>query len=349
MSIDRQEPLRSLATVVARLHGTGGTGRLALRNTVRMGTLHLYFELGRLVHLEGSRSSIDDCLIDLSGWTDGLIRLDLGVQTERQTVTKEQEAFFNQTLLLMQQRGVVNVPSRPAPRFPATPPPAKPPTTDVPPISGPIPRDGSRTRLPERTPPRMPVTHGPPRQKTGPSEPLPNAAPTLEEIRRMPHPIFPPPSARAYSGPLPSAAPMPGFSGPLPPAPTARTADVLLSNRQWEMLAEAMYAMLEGVGHLFGMRQAQNILQHVLAELSGQAEPLSLLQMDRQGRLHEARAGEMENQPVQEVSEAFILLISNFERRCATLLGQDRARQIIARTLQPYEDVLAEIGIALNT
>src|SRR5690348_206883 len=146
MSIDRQEPLRSLATAVARIHGTGGTGRLALRNTVRMGTLHLYFELGRLVHLEGSRSSIDDCLIDLAGWTEGLIRLDIGVQTERHTVTPEQEAFFNQTLLLMQQRGVLNVPSRPTPRFSAAPP-ARQPTNDVPPTGGTIPGSDPRHRL----------------------------------------------------------------------------------------------------------------------------------------------------------------------------------------------------------
>ena len=340
MSIDRQEPLRSLATAVTRLHGTGGTGRLALRNTMRMGTLHLYFELGRLVHLEGSRSNIDDCLIDLAGWTDGLIRLDIGVQTERHTVTPEQEAFFNQTLLLMQQRGVVNVPSRPTPRFPAGPPPAGPPKGDVPTISGPIPRNGPRPHLPERTPPRMPVAHGPPHQKPGISGPLPDTPLTPEEVRRMS-----PPPVQTYSGPLPAA---PGYSGRAQPVPPAHTADILLSNRQWEILVDAMYAMLEGVGHLFGMRQAQNILQHVLAELGKQSEALALLQVDRQGRLHELRIGEMLNQPVEEVSEAFVLLISDFERRCAALLGPERARQIIARTLHPYQDGLAEIGIALN-
>ncbi|HEU5198083.1 MAG TPA: hypothetical protein VFU32_00520 [Ktedonobacterales bacterium] len=343
MSIDRQEPLRILATAVARIQGTGGTGRLALRNTVRMGTLHLYFELGRLVHLEGSRSNIDDCLIDLAGWTDGLIRLDIGVQTERHTVTPEQETFFNQTLLLMQQRGVVNIPSRPMSRFPAAPPPAGPPIKDVPPISGPIPRNGPRPHLPERTPPRMPVMHGPPHLKPGISGPLPEAPPTPEEVRRMSHP-----PERAYSGPLPSAPPAPGYAGRKQPVPPAHTADILLSNRQWETLVDAMYAMLEGVGHLFGMRQAQNILQHVLAERSKQSEPLSMLQVDRQGRLHELRIGEMLNQPVEEVSEAFVLLISDFERQCAALLGPERARQIIARTLHHYQDGLAEIGIALN-
>ena len=348
MSIDRQEPLRSLATVAARLHGTRGTGRLALRNTARMGTLHLYFELGRLVHLEGSRSNIDECLIDLAGWTDGLIRLDIGVQTERHTVTPEQETFFNQTLLLMQQRGVVGVPSRPTTRFPAAPPSAGPPMSAAPPINGPIPRNAPRTRLPEITPPRMPVTHGTSTQKRGFSGPLPNAPSPSEEIRWMTHPTYPPPSARAYSGPLPSVPPASDYSGSTQPIPAAQTVDVLLSNRQWAMLVDAMYTMLDGVGHLFGARQAQNILQHALAELSEQSGLLGLLQVDRHGRLHEVRAGEMQNQPVQEVSEAFVLLISDFERRCATLLGPERTRQIIARTLHPYQDMLVEIGIALN-
>lgn len=348
MSIDRQEPLRSLATTVARLHGTRGTGRLALRNTARMGTLHLYFELGRLVHLEGSRSNIDECLIDLAGWTDGLIRLDVGVQTERHTVTPEQEAFFNQTLLLMQQRGAVSVPSRPTARFPAAPPPGGAPMSDTPPINGPMPRNASHTHMPEMPPPRMPVTRGSPSPKRGFSGPLPNAPTTPEEIRRMTHPIYPPPAARAYSGPLPSAPQAPGYAGSMQPPHSAQTVDVLLSSRQWGMLVEAMYAMLDGVGHLFGARQAHNILQHVLAELSEQSELLRLLQVDRQGRLHELRPGEMQNQPVQDVSEAFVLFISDFERRCATLLGQERTRQIIARTLQPYQEMLVEIGIALN-
>jgi hypothetical protein len=327
MSIDRQEPLRNLATLVARIQGMRGTARLAIRNTVRMGTLHLYFELGRLVHVEGSRSTIDDCLVDLAGWTDGQIRLDISVQTERHTVTPEQETFFQRTLLLMQQRGTVSVPSRPAARSQAGSPPAGTLSSPArPPLSG-------------MRPPRLPVTSPAPR-RPDPGEVIVDAPFSPGERERTPHSPYP--SSRGYSGPLPQMPPL----SPVSPPPIG--AEVLLSSRQWEVLVDAARAMLEGVGHLFGQRQAQNILQHVLAERSDQSEPLGLLQVDRRGWLREVRPGEMLSQPVAEVSEAFVLLISDFERRCSALVGEEKARQLIARALHPYQDVLAEIGIVLN-
>ena len=112
---------------------------------------------------------------------------------------------------------------------------------------------------------------------------------------------------------------------------------------------EAARAMLEGIGHLFGQRQAQNILQHVLSERGAQSEPLSLLQVDRHGWLREIRPGEMLRQPVKEVASAFVLLMSDFEQRCAALVGEERARQMIARALQSSQQGLAEIGIAVHT
>ncbi len=106
--------------------------------------------------------------------------------------------------------------------------------------------------------------------------------------------------------------------------------------------------MVESVGHLFGQQQAQNILQHVLAEGGEESEVLSLLQVDRQGWLRELRTNEMLTQPVRDVAPAFVLLIREYERRCAALLGEEKARQMIARALYPYHAGLAEIGIALN-
>ncbi len=326
MSIDRQEPLRNLATIIARIYGMRGTGRLAVRNTVRMGTLHLYFEFGRLVHVEGSRASIDDCLIDLAGWTDGLVRFDIGVLPERQTMTPEQEEFFNRTLLLLQQRGVVDVPSRPIFRPPGPQPSAAPPL------------DAPKAPLPEMTPPGVPVMPVPPNQEPGYPGSSVNERALPGEARRVSHRVSPPSGA--------------SFSGPLPPAPPTSVpldrVEVLLSSRQWEVLVEVVRAMLEAVGRLFGQRQAQNILEHVLAESSSQAEVLGWLQVDRHGWLREWQPGEMLNQPVQAVASAFAVLISNFERRCAALLGEEKARQIIARALSPYQEALAEIGIALN-
>lgn len=322
MSIERQEPLRNLGMMIARIRATGGTGRLALRNTVRVGMLHLYFERGQLVQLEGSRASIDDALIDLAGWSEGVIRFDVGVLPERQTVTPAQQEFFHRTLLMLQQRDVVDEVSPSAP-FSAHPEKAAPPQA------------GLRS-LRQRTPTRLPVV---PTSSQGQPAPL---DPTID--------AFLPPGTIQRAAYRPPSGPQGRKSRPLPPVAPAfpGTAEVLLSARQWELLVEVVNAMLEGVGQLFGQRQAQNILQHVLLERSEDSKVLELLQVDRQGWLREVRLHEMMTQPVQEVASAFVLLISDFERRCAGLLGEEKARQMIARALYPYHDGLAEIGIALN-
>lgn len=322
MSIERQEPLRNLGMMIARIRATGGTGRLALRNTVRVGMLHLYFERGQLVHLEGSRASIDDALIDLAGWSDGVIRFDVGVLPERQTVTPAQQDFFHRTLLMLQQRDVVDGVSTP-PLFSAHPEKAAPPQT------------GLRS-LRQRTPARLPTVPTPSQGQPAQLDPTIDA--------------FLPPGPIQRTAYRPPSGPQGRKSRPLPPAAPAfpGTAEVLLSARQWELLVEVVNAMLESVGQLFGQRQAQNILQHVLMERSEESKVLELLQVDRQGWLREVRLHEMMTQPVQEVASAFVLLISDFERRCAGLLGEEKARQMIARALYPYHDDLAEIGIALN-
>jgi hypothetical protein len=326
MNIDRQEPLENLGTMVARIRATGDTGRLALRNTARMGTLHLYFERGQLVHLAGSRASTDEALVDLTGWSQGVIRFDAGVLSERQTVTPAQQEFFQRTILLMQQRGVLGgVPPITSP-FPAQPPSAVP----LPP----------RFRAsPEITPERLPITQA---SSQGPSA---HQSPMLDAF-------FPPEEAQqlAYKD---SSAPPRGKSGPMPGFPpvvpvVSGTAEVLLSSRQWELLVEMMHALLESVGHLFGQQQALNILQHALSDRGDESEVLGLLQVDRHGWLREVQLHEMLAQPVREVAAAFVLLISDFERRCTALLGEEKARQMIARALYPYHDGLAEIGIALN-
>ncbi|HLW02137.1 MAG TPA: hypothetical protein VKT82_26015 [Ktedonobacterales bacterium] len=325
MSSERQEPLQNLGVMVARIRATGGTGRLALRNTARMGTLHLYFERGQLVHLAGSHGSTDDALIDLAGWSSGVIRFDVGVLTERQTITPTQQEFFHRTLLMMQQRGVVGSdPRAAAPEIPYPPSPAFP--------------SSGIGRTPDITSARAPV---PPS-----SRPMPETfVPTIDDFLPPTYPQWPTSKYEAASQrAVPTTKPLPSSAPPL----VSSTAEVLLSARQWELLVEVMRTMLESVGHLFGQQQAQNILQHALAERSEESEVLGLLQVDRQGWLREVRLHEMMTQSVRDVASAFVLLISDFERRCAALLGEEKARQMIARALYPYHDGLAEIGIALN-
>jgi hypothetical protein len=325
MSSEQQESLRNLGGMIARIRATNGTGRLALRNTARMGTLHLYFERGQLVHLEGSRASIDDALIDLAGWSEGVMRFDAGVSTERRTVTPAQQDFFHRTVLLMQQRGSVRA-TFPLGQFsvpPERPGPMRPPTRP----------------LPENPPAPLPPI--PPRQQPERFVPPIDMSPASQYAQQQPRYRSPsgPQGDRRLSAmsPLFSSAPI-----------VSSRAEVLLSARQWELLVEVMHAVVESVGHLFGQQQAQNILQHVLVECSEESDVLSLLQVDRQGWLRELRVNEMMTQPVRDVAPAFVLLIRDFEGRCAALLGEEKARQIIARALYPHHNGLAEIGIALN-
>ncbi len=325
MSMERQEPLQNLGVMVAEIRTTGGTGRLALRNTVRMGMLHLYFERGQLVHLEGSHGNTDEALIDLAGWSGGLIRFDREVLAERHTVTPAQQDFFQRTLLLMQQHGAVGAP----PRFTSS--------ETLPSSASGWSPSGQRP-APQRTSARVPIPQPS-------SQPLPEAWSSSQDD-------FSPSANMHWSPPKhASAAQRDRFaarlsSAPLPPV-SGKT-EVLLSARQWEFLVEVMRSMLDSLGRLLGQQQAQNILQHALIERSEESEVLGLLQIDRQGWLREVRMHEMVMQPVREVASAFVLLISDFERRAAALLGEEKARQMIARALYPYHDGLAEIGIALN-
>ncbi|HEU5367809.1 MAG TPA: hypothetical protein VFU69_05080, partial [Ktedonobacterales bacterium] len=251
-----------------------------------------------------------------------LIRFDAGVLPERQTITPAQQEFFQRTILMMQQRGVLGAAAHTTSQFPAQPPSAAP----------------SRSRL-RASPERMPITQASPQG-------LPvHQSPVLDTF-------FPPEEAQQLSYKNSSAPPR-GQSGPMPGFPppepvVSGTAEVLLSSRQWELLVEMMHTLLETVGQLFGQQQALNILQHALADRGEESGVLRLLQVDRHGWLREVQLHEMLAQPVREVAGAFVLLIGDFERRCTALLGEEKARQMIARALYPYHDGLAEIGIALN-
>jgi hypothetical protein len=328
MTNERQEPLQQLPAMVARVHNTNGTGRLAVRNTTRMGTVHLYFEQGRLVHIQGTRASTEEMLIDLAGWREGLVRFDLGVLSERHSVTPEQEQFFQKTLLMLQQRGVPRGSSRPLPPLPvpeifSQQAPVVPPSPVRPRFSPPVggQQSAQGQHAPPSAPPRTQAPTTPPggyRWAAGQSSP-----------------------EHGISGPqarLPMSGPLPPLSVPDPLTPP-----------QWELLVEVVRVLLEAVGQLFGRRQAQNLLRTVLAEQSEHLPVLGLVQVDRDGWLLELRAGEMIMQPRQEVAEGFVVLITDFERRCALLLGEERARQIMSLALQDFQADLAELGIAVNS
>jgi hypothetical protein len=71
-----ERPLAFLPAYVAAARARGRPTRLVLRNTERVGLVHLYFYQGRLTLVEGHRGAGTASLADLATWQSGTIRQD---------------------------------------------------------------------------------------------------------------------------------------------------------------------------------------------------------------------------------------------------------------------------------
>src|SRR5579859_4923592 len=75
-NMERAQQLSELVSLVATIRSQGRTARLALHNTDRFGLLHLYFEQGRLIRVEGNAGGPSESLFDLESWRHGAIRIE---------------------------------------------------------------------------------------------------------------------------------------------------------------------------------------------------------------------------------------------------------------------------------
>jgi hypothetical protein len=108
-----QGSLSDLAHVVNQIKYARAFGRLSLRNPERLSIAHLYFRAGKLVHVVGNRGDCRAILSEMQAWTRGVIRFDRGVTTVEVTLNEEHEQLLTDTLLYLQSRGVVMVPTTP--------------------------------------------------------------------------------------------------------------------------------------------------------------------------------------------------------------------------------------------
>jgi hypothetical protein len=72
----RAQPLTELGNLVAKVRSQGRTTRLALHNTERFGLIHLSFEYGRLIRVDGNVGGPSESLFDLESWRHGAIRVE---------------------------------------------------------------------------------------------------------------------------------------------------------------------------------------------------------------------------------------------------------------------------------
>lgn len=88
-------------------------GRLTLRNSDRVGVVHLYFHSGNLVHIVGSSGDAESTLRDLQHWTHAALRFERGATSTNTMLTNAQAHNFDELLLHFQRLGLV---AAPAPR-----------------------------------------------------------------------------------------------------------------------------------------------------------------------------------------------------------------------------------------
>jgi len=106
-----QGSLSDLAHVVKQIKHARAFGRLSLRNSERFSIAHFYFRAGKLVHVVGNRGDCRAILSELQAWRRGVIRFERGVTTVDVTLNEEHEQLLTDTLMYLQSRGVVMIPT----------------------------------------------------------------------------------------------------------------------------------------------------------------------------------------------------------------------------------------------
>jgi len=300
--MEQSSPLSRLSVDIATIRAQHQTLRLVLRNTERFGLIHLYFERGRLVQVQGHKDSYMKTLADLVTWTEGTIRRDdLSAGVERMDKAGGNPALedtLDETLQQLESRGVI----APAPAArPTTPYQAPPPTYVLPPTHQ-IPNYlGENNRQPSWPSP--------------PDRPEPPAHELFSDMQTM-------------------------------PIASANPSD-FLADSQWQLLALVVRQVVEQAGALLGKETADGFIRQALAYGAVKRPPLRILEMDATGWLSPLPGQHISAYPLADVADAVALLLTSFESRCASVIGEVDAHRLIANAARPFSASLAQLGLAI--
>ena len=287
--MEQDLPLSSLAKIVAATRARGLLSRLVVRNLERFGLVHLYFERGRLAHVEGHLGDPLRSLADLSGWVNGTIRQDSVAFADKTMVLDSRlDLSLDHALRALMARGVVE----PASPLPAT---------------GPLSVPGRGS---------WPAAGGPDSIGTGGLPPLSGSG-SAEQRQTN-------------------------------PSATGLAQRERLTPPQWQLVALVIRQMVERMGQLIGPEMAESLLRQALT-LSARSNPvLHDLEVESFGWLKETHEAAMSARAAEDVAEAVAALVTNFEFRCASLMGKEQAHHIIASTADPFRTALAQIGLDVS-
>jgi hypothetical protein len=291
-------PLSRLSIDITTVRTKSQTLRLVLRNTERFGLIHLYFERGHLVQVQGHKEGPLKSFADLATWTQGTIRQDeVALGAEKRGVNPGLEEGLDSTLLQLESRGVVQAPpaSRPSRSYQAETPPYV---------------------LP------MPVQ---PSSMVGGNDMLPSWQ-SPQSIPGAPHELF----SDMQTIPIASANP----------------SDYLVDS-QWQLLALVVRQVVDQASALLGKETADGFIRQSLAYGAVKRPPLRILEMDATGWLSPLPGQHISSYPLADVADAVAVLLTSFEDRCASVIGEADAHRLIANAARPFSASLAQLGLAI--
>jgi hypothetical protein len=296
-------PLERLALLVALARSSPTPVRLLLRNTERVGLVHLYFAGGRLIAVEGSRDTPLNCLADLATWQQGVVRRDAAEAGHSTASDPRLEMALDDALATLVARGVLPLAS-PA-RYQAPSSPAS------------VAHPGS----------------------------LPSPRPLAESAYGARPMAFPSAPSAALGTPPVNLPPIAAV--PLPPEPRQLPggADVSLTPPQWQLLALAVRQVVARGNALIGETLTARMIGQALAHSARNKPPLDLLTLEPSGWLAPSAPDAIARFSAFEVVDAVADLLTGFETRCASLVGPERAHELVLTAVAPFRASLAQIGL----
>lgn len=124
----------------------------------------------------------------------------------------------------------------------------------------------------------------------------------------------------------------------------------LLTGPQWQLIALVTRQVIERAGQQIGWQLADNMLRQALGQTATSKAPLRLVEIDTTGWLQMVASPEgksITDYPTAAVTDAVAALLTNFELRCAALVGAAQAQHILATATEPFRASLAQIGLAV--
>jgi hypothetical protein len=96
-----------VTTLLLRIHESGASGRLSLRNEKRFGIVHLYFREALLVHVAGDKQGGGAIVLrDMLTWTQAQVRFDWNVIGKHQFISWQEAEIFSRWLSLLEIRAL---------------------------------------------------------------------------------------------------------------------------------------------------------------------------------------------------------------------------------------------------